>query len=375
MIYLGLKRLIPLSTETEKRIEKLDLNFTKDETNLFNNLAKEILLVTDDKIDAEAIKSPNKKILAMKTENYNHLGNSAGQDNIGQIISSLISFKRLKEELKSDYKGGILLIDEIDSTLYAATQIKLIQVLNRYAESLKLQVVFTTHSVEILEYVSDEINSNSFLGKKSKINFLEEIDKKVKNIPDPSIDWVKLKIKGQRGKKEKIIKIDFICEDKNAELWIKNLIQGCELKNLINPCGSNLPDTTLCEMAKSPNKIFKNHKYILDGDSKKRFNNKKKEVNICFLPDDYGVEVIMFHFVWNLKESDEFWNKELNHTRQSCFMDYQNDGKKSTAKNWFNDKDLKDDFFGRSYSKLFTRWKKDNMEAVEIFRNELRQTL
>jgi len=167
VIYLGLKRLIPLSTETEKRIEKLDLNFTKGETNLFNNLAKEILLVTDDKIDAEAIKSPNKKVLAMKTENYNHLGNSAGQDNIGQIISSLISFKRLKEELKSDYKGGILLIDEIDSTLYAATQIKLIQVLNRYAESLKLQVVFTTHSVEILEYVSDEINSNSFLGKKS----------------------------------------------------------------------------------------------------------------------------------------------------------------------------------------------------------------
>jgi predicted ATP-binding protein involved in virulence len=55
VIYLGLKRLIPLSTETEKRIEKLDLDFTKGETNLFNNLAKEILLITDDKIVAEAI--------------------------------------------------------------------------------------------------------------------------------------------------------------------------------------------------------------------------------------------------------------------------------------------------------------------------------
>jgi len=375
IIYLGLKRLIPLSTESEKRIEKLELDLSSAETKLFNSLAKEILLITDDKIDAESIKSPNKKVLAIKTENYGHLGNSAGQDNIGQIISAIISFKRLKDNLKAEYKGGTLLIDEIDSTLYAATQIKLIQVLNRFAESLNIQVIFTTHSLEILEFISNEMDSNSFIGKKSQINFLEETDKTVQNIPNPSINWIKLKIKGQRGKKEKLIKKDFICEDKNAELWIKNLIQGSELKKIVNPCGSNLPDTTLCAMAKSPNKMLKNLKYILDGDSKNRFNTKKKEANISFLPGDHGVELIMYHFIRNLNEADNFWDQSQNLTKQTCFLDYPNNGTQSNAKKWFNDKELKEDFFGSSHNKLLSRWKKSNEILVENFKNELRQKL
>ena len=128
-------------------------------------------------------------------------------------------------------------------------------------------------------------------------------------------------------------------------------------------------------MAKSPNKIFKHHKYILDGDSKKRFKNKKRESNICFLPSNYGVEVIMFHFIRALNDPDGFWDSAHNLTKQTCFVDYQDNGKQSNAKNWFNDKDLKEDFFGRSYSKLFNRWKKDNTDLVDEFRNELRQTL
>lgn len=70
LIYLGLRRLIPLSTESE--------------TN---------------HITPDAVKSPNKNVLAMKTKHYNHLGNSAGQDNIGQILAAIISFTKLKEKL------------------------------------------------------------------------------------------------------------------------------------------------------------------------------------------------------------------------------------------------------------------------------------
>ncbi|MGM0478498.1 MAG: AAA family ATPase [Bacteroidota bacterium] len=375
VIYLGLRRLIPLSTESEKRIEQLDLDFTTSEANLYNKLAKKILLITDDKIGAEPIKSPNKKVLAMKTEKYGHLGNSAGQDNIGQILSAIISFQRLKEELKSDYKGGILLIDEIDSTLYAATQIKLIEVLNQYSEALNIQIVFTTHSIEILDFLSNQMKSNSFIGEKSSINFMNEVDKKVSNYKNPSANWVKLKIKGERGKQKKAKKINFICEDKNAEYWIKNLIRASDLNKLINPCGSNLPDTTLIEMTKSPNIIFKNLKYILDGDSRARFSSNKVLNNICFLPGKFGVEIIMYNFLFDLKESDEFWDQSKNLTKQTCFADHQHDGKQSTAKKWFNDKSIKEDFFGRGYSKLFNRWKKDNKDLVSTFHEDLRKIL
>ena len=161
IIYLGLKRLIPLATE--KKIDVHDTNISTKHANSFSKLSKEILILKEDKISPEAIKSSNKNLLAMKTNNYGHLGNSAGQDNIGQIISALLSFEQLKGAIKNKYKGGIILIDEIDATLFAGSQLKLIQTLNTFATSLNLQIIFTTHSLEILDFISEEINKNTFI--------------------------------------------------------------------------------------------------------------------------------------------------------------------------------------------------------------------
>lgn len=94
----------------------------------------------DEIIIPETVKSNSKEFHATKTKEYNHLGNSAGQDNIGQIISALISFKRLQKELGNRYKGGILLIDELDASLYPAAQIKLVDVLHKKSLELNLQV-------------------------------------------------------------------------------------------------------------------------------------------------------------------------------------------------------------------------------------------
>ena len=134
LVFLGLKRLIPLATE--KNINIIDSSFDKSDQLLFAKLAKEILFLTRENIKPESIKSTNKQIVAMKTDDYSHLGNSAGQDNLGQIISSLLSFNKLKNELKEDYKGGLLLIDEIDATLYAGSQVKLVEKLFNLAKNL-----------------------------------------------------------------------------------------------------------------------------------------------------------------------------------------------------------------------------------------------
>jgi AAA15 family ATPase/GTPase len=373
VIYLGLKRLIPLATES--KINVLSTDISSKSSNLFSKLSKEILLLKEKEINPETIKSPNKKILAMKTESYGHLGNSAGQDNIGQIISALLSFENLKDRQKGNYSGGIILIDEIDATLYAGSQLKLIQTLNTFATSLNLQIIFSTHSLEILDFISEEINKDTFIGKGAKINYLNQIDGKISNIVNPSIKWIKLNIKAERGKVDLPQKVNVICEDINAEKWIKNLIQGTELKSMINPCGAVLPDTTLAEMAVSPNIVFKNQKYVLDGDSRKRFATKAVPKNICFLPSDFGVEVVMYHFIYGLLESDKFWNEELNLTWQTCFKDYKNESNQNNAKAWFNDESIKKDFFGNGYSKLFNRWKEENKSQVDTFIDALRKIL
>ncbi|MCV4777503.1 AAA family ATPase, partial [Escherichia coli] len=55
-------------------------------------------------------------------DNYDHQSVSVGEDNVGQLIQAIFSFKRLKETY-SDYHGGILLIDEADAGLFPAAQL------------------------------------------------------------------------------------------------------------------------------------------------------------------------------------------------------------------------------------------------------------
>ena len=79
--------------------------------------------------------------------------NSAGEGNIVRIILAILSFKRLKEKF-TNYKGGILLIDELDATLYGFSQKKLVDYLYQSAKDYNIQIIFTTHSPIILRQVN-----------------------------------------------------------------------------------------------------------------------------------------------------------------------------------------------------------------------------
>lgn len=85
---------------------------------------------------------------------YDIFTNSAGEGNIMRIILAILSFARLKNNYKKDYKGGILLIDELDATLYGFSQSKLVEYLFKAAKDYKVQIIFTTHSPIILKSVS-----------------------------------------------------------------------------------------------------------------------------------------------------------------------------------------------------------------------------
>jgi hypothetical protein len=267
------------------------------------------------------------------------------------------------------------LIDEIDATLYAGSQIKLLIVLNKYAASLNLQVVFSTHSIEILEFISNEIDLKSFIGNGSVINFLKTTDGIISNEINPSIDWIKLKIKALRGINQQPEKTNLICEDLSAELWIKNLIKNTDLKSFVSISGANLSKGTLSTMAKSKSKVLKELKYVLDGDARNDKNIDFTKRNITFLPENYGVEIIMYHFIKSLPEIDGFWNDSMNLTKQICFMNHQNSSNQNVAKDWFDDNENKRDFFGRGYSKLFNRWKRENVTTVDEFLEGLRNIL
>lgn len=350
VVYMGLRRLIPLASESNITLQTLVL--AESEKTQFARLSKEILYLTRDVIEAEYVKSTNKRIFAMKTNEYGHLGNSAGQDNLGQIISSILSFGKLKSELGNRYNGGVLLIDEIDATLYAGSQVKLVDKLFGLAKGLGVQIIFTTHSIEILEHLSKRV------GDESKINFLRWKNKNVINEVNPNIEQIKNVIKVQTGEIKKIEKIQFICEDTVGELWAKNIINGTDLKGKIEFTKGPFPEGTLVEMSKSKHPVLKSTHFLLDGDCKASYKNNIP-IKTAFLPGTFKPEKVLFNFVFNLDDDDEFWDVENNFTHQTCFGDFSD----KAYKRWFQN-DSNKRFFGKGYSRLFNRWKKSNNDEV-----------
>lgn len=77
-----------------------------------------------------------------------------------KIILAVLSFRRLENKYQKAYKGGILLIDELDATLHSFSQKKLVDFLYTSAENYRIQVVFTTHSPIILDYISRKQKSS-----------------------------------------------------------------------------------------------------------------------------------------------------------------------------------------------------------------------
>lgn len=359
VIYLGLKRLIPLATE--KAIAPLSTSLSEKLRREFSSLSKDILFITRDNVGPEFVKSTNKHIIAMKTDYYGHLGNSAGQDNLGQIISALLSFEKLKDELKQDYSGGLLIIDEIDATLYAGSQIKLIEKLFKYAKDLKIQIIFTTHSMEILDYLTKRKTTET------RINFLVEKDGEIKNKIDPTFEYIRNKINVQVSGKTKAEKIEFMCEDEVAEKWGRNLLNGSDLKDKIVINHGPFPAGTLKAMAESNHKLFKEVYFILDGDSRK--DKASTPARTIYLPGKNAPESTFFTFIKGLPDEDEFWDDDNNFSHQTCFG-----ANAKEAKPWFNS-DLNKQFFGKGFSRLFNRWKKANTDMAATFINDIKNVL
>ena len=74
-----------------------------------------------------------------------------------QILYLLLSFIKLRTEYDEkdlECPVGLLLIDEIDATLHPAAQVRLTNLIYNTCKRFAFQAFFTTHSLQILEYLS-----------------------------------------------------------------------------------------------------------------------------------------------------------------------------------------------------------------------------
>lgn len=143
--FLSLSRLFPIGESGRTKSYKLELS---DEEIKYYVANYQTILSIQNEPETATVKleqgTSSKTFAGINDDIHDIFTNSAGEGNITRIILAVMSFRRLMNNSK--YKGGILLIDELDATLYPFAQSKLVEYLYKEAKQYKLQIIFTTHS-------------------------------------------------------------------------------------------------------------------------------------------------------------------------------------------------------------------------------------
>ena len=383
VVYMGLSRLYPIGEVDDLKENNLELS--DQEIVFFKKYYSEILLSFDSEEYKNEIKLIDKNKIStggISTNSYDWQTISAGQDNIGKIILTILEFKRLKEKFKDNYFGGILLIDELEATLYPGAQKKLIEFLNKYSAKYNIKIIFTTHSLEIIE----ELLNNKIYSVNSKVNFLDKTRGSLINRIHIGYDEIKnnilVKIR-EENNNQKEIKIDVFFEDEEGEYLFKNIVS----KKLKEYCKVYPLKIGITNIAAISNKIsqLKNGIIIYDADYNRKSTNYKNDFKInvenhrnsLFFPGTKSIEKECLEILLGMEENDEFWDKCKCDNKQKFYakrLQYANLGKpeREQDKLWFLEERKN---FGKNGNKLMEKFKEKYEKEIEEFNEELERKL
>lgn len=310
VVYLSLKRLLPIPERDNNKVS--DIDYIQKNMEEFIEFSNEII----GKTDTTNITS-TKGIIdssVVHGDNYDHQSVSTGEDNVGQIVQALFSFKKLKDDYP-DYHGGLLIIDEIDAGLFPYAQNRIIDVLIHFSRLYQIQIILSTHSPIIIEKIYDKslIDSRYF-----KNIFLTAVFGKleVKNDFNWRSIYNDLMIKTDdvsEGLKLPTVNIYF--EDAEARDFFKRLIINKKINKLIN----RLDNVSLgCQnyislINKGVPEFSRNSLIVLDADVN---IDKSLHSNIILLPSSQPPDRLLFRFLLLLAPSDSYWKNEKGFTKE-----------------------------------------------------------
>lgn len=370
VIYLSLSRLFPIGEDIAIDSSK-EITLTNDEFKFYQDWHNKILIIPDvEMTSVDYLASNQKNTLGANTSFYDWKMNSAGQDNIGKILLAILSFKRLKEKHGNDYQGGILAIDELDATLYPASQLKLIEALRKFSSAYKIQVIFTTHSHNILEKACEWQEDVKISGQ-VKVIYLQKFDKKVKALENIPYEAIKNKLNVALAAKKKLTKIPVFVEDKEGDVFLRAIVKSKVSSLQLLDC--TLGCDNLIELARK--KIagfrFPESIIVLDGDVRADTSKMKKlrdYKNFLVLPGDKSPERLIAEFLHKLTDESPIWDKIYNgYTKQIVFNDYslkEIQSNRDKAKQWFISQKSN---WGKNCANVINPWIAENKPAVDDF--------
>ncbi|OGV35810.1 MAG: ABC oligo/dipeptide transport, ATP-binding protein [Lentisphaerae bacterium GWF2_45_14] len=339
VIYLSLKRLLPIGEDADIK-EDSSVILTETENDFFQKWHNKILILNNVLEKADYISSQEKNTIGVNTTIYDWKLNSAGQDNVGKILLAILSFKRLKDKYPNDYKGGILAIDELDATLYPGSQIELLRALRNFAAEYNIQVIFTTHSLTLLEKAC-QLQQDPKIANQVNVVFFEKCDNNIQILENLEFQYIRLRLKVLI---EDIIipKISVFTEDNETIIFAKAILKTkCSRLNFIK---ASFSSSNLIELAsKVPAFKFPHAIIILDGDVKSLKPLMKKIAsleNILILPSEQSPERLIANYLNTLSDTSDVWRKiDAQFRKDYCFKDYsisEINADRDKAKKWFN---------------------------------------
>lgn len=365
--YLSLSRLFPIG-ETGKT-KNIDIQLSVEENDYFIKTYKEILSIQKSQNAVAAMEKVDAKrnFVGVNDSIHDVFTNSAGESNIGKIILAVLSFKRVKEKYEKKYRGGILLIDELDATLYGYSQKKLVDFLYKASQEFKIQIIFTTHSPMVLQ----EVN---YLQRK-EVRRMQKKSIDVTAIPynyESEIIYLESYYKGEIGDSKRMVKgrnirkslelkeiiddinmqpsivrqsVNVYLEDERAKHFLLYLLSrylGYNFENYFNIVDVDLGFPNYLHLHRKKVPEFLNSLIVLDYDVQIKAAEaqlsyvESNTKNILFLPDD--VESGMFKLLKDPIHYASFENTitDIRMPYDICFKDWtENVYNAVEYKRWF----------------------------------------
>lgn len=308
VIFLSLKRLLPIAA---RDYSVCNFDYLNRNEEAFIGLTNELL----NKTSSTATGTEGSIRSAVShSDSYDQDSVSAGEDNAGQIILALMSFRKLKEEY-SGYKGGLLLIDEADAGLFPAAQIKLVEILNRECQALNLQVVMTSHSPSLIEFTFEQ---GERYRKRFKTIYLSDTFGGVQSMHDMSWTMINadLHTKTLSSSNAALLPaINAYFEDQEGCDLFGALMYRQSIKKFFTLLNNvSLGCTNYIQLVKRGIPEFSKKSMIfLDGDVDA--SQLKKFHTIAPLPGHLPPDQLLFEYLFNLPPTHEIWKNPQLITR------------------------------------------------------------
>lgn len=396
VIYLSVNRLTPI---VFRRYAAAENDYISENNDIALRLSNSILLQENNLITST---SGDLESLATHDEKYDYQSISVGEDNVGQIVKAMLSFKKLKEEF-NNYSGGILLIDEADAGLFPAAQVEFFKILRKFSKDYKVQVIMTSHSPTLIQEVFEQKDIKNY-----KTIYLTNTYGPVEVMSD--FNWsdieadINVRTK-QVASNLNLPVVNVYFEDDECREFFRAMIRKRKLTKVMNLSHTSLGGEQLLTLKREKIPEFSS-KSIVILDSDKNIPNEYK--NFINLPGNLPPDQLIFQTLFNLSNNNDYWRNPFGFTK-SVFQRIKNNVihnnikslfptsdtidldlivrefrssnlnqhglVRDTFKNFYRDAEVQAVVKGPIKYNPFTIWKNDNLDESNEFEKSLIEKL